>query len=94
MVFDEKRGKLNSQRIKCLFFCYCKETKVFMLLYMQMKKLKIRDAMFMEGSTSIGNNFEMHPMWKTEVPTMVVVGKSPKLFCLKVIEILRSMRSK
>ena len=51
MVSDEKRGKLNAKRMKCVFFRYCKSMKAYRLMCLGTKKIvKSRDIVFMEDN--------------------------------------------
>ncbi len=79
MVPDEKRGKLDSKGTKCLFLGYCEGTKAYRLMCLQTKKIiKSRDVVFMEDSTSVGNDLEIRPSGRNEGPTVVVVDESSK----------------
>jgi hypothetical protein len=80
MVPDEKRGKLDAKGTKCLFLGYCEGTKAYRL---QSKKIiKCRDVEFMEDSTSVGNDLEMHPSGRNETPNVVIVYTSSKSPCV------------
>jgi hypothetical protein len=79
MVPDEKRGKLDAKGTKCLFLGYCEGTKAYRLMCVQSKKIiKCRDVEFMEDSTSVGNDLEMHPSGRNEIPNVVIVDTSSK----------------
>jgi hypothetical protein len=83
MVPDEKRGKLDAKGTKCLFLGYCEGTKAYRLMCVQSKKIiKCRDVEFMEDSTSVGNDLEMHPSGRNEIPNVVIVDTSCKSPCL------------
>jgi len=82
MVPHEKRGKLDAKGTKCLFLGYCEGTKAYRLMCLQTNKIiKSRDVVFMEDSTSAGNDSEVRPSGRNEGPPVVVVdepSKSPK----------------
>jgi len=82
MVPDEKRCKLDAKGTKCLFLGYCESTKAYRLMCVQSKIIKCRDVEFMEDSTSVGNDLEMHPSGRNETPNVVIVDTSSKLPCV------------
>jgi len=83
IVPDEKRGKLDAKGTKCLFFGYCEGTKAYRLMCVQSKKIiKCMDVEFMEDSTSVGNDLEMHPSGRNETPNVVIVDTSSKSPCV------------
>ncbi len=54
-VPDEKRTKLKSKSMPCVFLGYYKITKAYRLMYVKTKRIiKSRDVMFIEGSKEIG----------------------------------------
>jgi len=83
MVPEEKRGKLDAKGSKCLFLGYCEGTKAYRLMCVQSKKIiKCRDVEFMEDSTSVSNDLEMHPSGRNETPNVVIVDTSSKSPCV------------
>ena len=82
MVSDEKRDKHNAKGIKHMFIRYCEGTKVYMLMCLEIKKIKkCNDVVFMEDSGGIKKNLEMGLSRGNEGPTVVVMvdesSKSP-----------------
>ncbi len=74
-----EEGKLDAKGTKCLFLGYCEGTKAYRLMCVQSKKIiKCRDVEFMEDSTSVGNDLEMHPSGRNETPNVVIVDSSSK----------------
>jgi hypothetical protein len=83
MVPDEKRGNLDAKGTKCLFLGYCEGTKAYRLMCVRSKYIiKCRDVEFMEDSTSVGNDLEMHPNGRNEIPNVVIVDTSSKSPCV------------
>ncbi len=75
MVPDE----LDAKGRKCLFLGYCEGTKAYRFMCVQSKKIiKCRDVEFMEDSTSVNNDLEMHPSGRNETPNVVIVDTSSK----------------
>lgn len=80
VMLDEKRGKFVANDTKCLLLGYCKRTKAYRLMFLQIKNIiKSRNMVLMEYSMSVGNNLEMCPSGRIEGLTVVVVDKSSKL---------------
>jgi len=76
---DEKRGKLDAKGTKCLFLRNFEGTKSYRLMCVQSKKIiKCRDVEFMEDSTSVGNDLEMHPSGRNDTLNVVIVDTSSK----------------
>ncbi len=68
---------------KCLFLGYCEGTKAYRLMCVQSKKIiKRRDVEFMEDSTSVDNDLQMHPSARNETPNVVIVDTSSKSPCV------------
>jgi hypothetical protein len=80
MVWNEKIGKLDVKGIKCVFLGYCENMKVCNIMCLETKKIvKINKGfVFMEDSGSIRNDLEIHPSWRNEGPTVVVMDESCK----------------
>ncbi len=48
---DEKRGKLESKSIPCMFLQYCERTKAYHLMCVETKRIiKSRNVVFLEGT--------------------------------------------
>jgi hypothetical protein len=48
---DEKRSKLESKSIPCVFLGYCERTKAYRLMCLETKRIiKSRDVVFLEGT--------------------------------------------
>jgi hypothetical protein len=79
-VPDEKRTKLESKSMPCVFLGYYEGTKAYRLMCVETKRIiKSRDDVFIEGSKEIGGVF--HP--KKEENVVVheeVEGKKPLTF--------------
>jgi len=59
-VPDEKRTKLESKSMPCVFLGYYEGTKTYRLMCLETKRIiKSRDVMFIEGSKKIGG--VLHP---------------------------------
>jgi hypothetical protein len=59
-VPDEKRTKLQSKSMPCVFLGYYEGTKAYRLMCLETKRIiKSRDVMFIEGSKEIGG--VLHP---------------------------------
>jgi hypothetical protein len=59
-VPDEKRTKLESKSMPCVFLGYCAGTKAYCLMCVETKRIvKSRDVMFIEGSKEMGG--VLHP---------------------------------
>jgi hypothetical protein len=59
-VPDEKRTKLKSKSMPCVFLGYYESTKAYCLMCLETKRIiKSRDVMFIEGSKEIGG--VLHP---------------------------------
>jgi len=76
-VPDEKRTKLESKSIPCVFLGYYEGTKAYCLMCLKINRIiKSRDVMFIEGSKEIGgvphpkkeNNVVVHEEVKREEP--------------------------
>jgi hypothetical protein len=77
-VPDEKRTKLKSKSIPCVFLGYHQGTKAYCLMCVESKKiLKIRDVVFIERSNEIGG--VLHPK-KVENVVVEVEGEEPLTF--------------
>jgi hypothetical protein len=63
--------------------CFLAIVKAPRLMCVQSKKIiKCRDVKFMEDSTSVGNDLEMHPSGGNETPNVVIVDTSSKSPCV------------
>ncbi len=79
-VPDEKRTKLESKSMPCMFFGYYESTKAYRLMCVKTKRIiKSRDVMFIEGSKEIGG--VLHPeKEKNVVVHEEVEGEEPLTF--------------
>jgi len=79
-VLDEKRTKLESKSMPCVFLGYYKGTKAYRLMCVETKRIiKSKDVVFIEGSKEIGG--VLHP--KKEENVVVheeVEGEEPLTF--------------
>ncbi len=51
---DEKKSKLESKSIPCVFLGYCERTKAYHLMCLETKRIiKSRDFMFLEGMEKV-----------------------------------------
>ena len=68
MVFDEMNDKLDAKGTECLFLGYCAGTNVYILIYVQTKKIiKYRDIVFMDDGMSIHKDLDIRPSGRNEV---------------------------
>jgi len=78
-VLDEKRTKLKSMSMPCVFLGYYEGTKTYCLMCVETKRIiKSRDVMFIEGSKEIGGVF--HPEKEENVVVHEVDGEKPLTF--------------
>ena len=76
IVPDEQSGKLDVKGTKYIFLGYCKGTKDYRLICLQIRK--IQDVVFMEDDMSVGNVLKMHPSVRNEGLAAAVVDESFK----------------
>ncbi len=60
---DEKRSKLESKSIPCVFLGYCEGTKAYCLMCLQTKRIiKSRDVVFLEGTEEVESVYDKRPL--------------------------------
>jgi hypothetical protein len=53
-ILDEKRSKLESKSMPCVFLGYCERSKTYCLMCVETKRIiKSRDVMFLQGTEKI-----------------------------------------
>ncbi len=53
-ISDEKRSKLESKSMPCVFLGYCERTKTYHLMFVENKRIiKSRDVVFLEGTKKV-----------------------------------------
>ncbi len=60
---DEKRSKLESKSIPCVFLGYCEGTKAYRLMCLKTKRIiKSRDVVFLEGTEEVEGVRDKRPL--------------------------------
>ncbi len=64
-ILDEKRSKLESKSIPCVFLGYCEGTKAYRFMCLETKKIiKSRDVVFLEGTEEVEGVCDKRPLSK------------------------------
>jgi len=80
-VPDEKRTKLESKSMPCVFLGYYEGTKTYRLMCLETKRIiKSRDVMFIEGSKEIGGVLHPKKIENVVIMNKEVEGEEPLTF--------------
>ncbi len=64
-IRDEKRSKLESKSMPCVFLGYCERTKAYRLMCVETKRIiKSRDVVFLEGTKKVEGVHHNRPLPK------------------------------
>ncbi len=62
-ILDEKKSKLESKSIPCVFLGYCEGTKAYRLMCVETKRIiKSRNVVFLEGTEEVEGVHDNHPL--------------------------------
>jgi hypothetical protein len=66
-ILDEKRSKLKSKSMPCVFLGYCEGTKAYCLMCVETKRIiKSQDVVFLEGTEQVGVHHNRPPSKQVE----------------------------